>query len=304
MTIVRGHEHAWSSLVRTASHAFAFVGPDGVGRRTTAIAWASWLNCTGRSEGDATSCGSCDSCRQYATGLGPDLLVKGPRTATRSGRAARRRSVPIDAIVRRGGPSSDPEPLTEWVSARPHGRARVAVVDAADTMNEAASNALLKTLEEPPSWARIVLIAASTASLLPTVVSRCTVIRFGASEVSAFGHLDPHPALRTGSIGPLIRADADPETTSRVRTASDAFVGALDGSLDEAWRQAMAWADVREEAPDLADGWLLEVVRARDPRWYASAVDAVLEARDAFEAYAARSVVVGTLVLRLRRALG
>lgn len=301
MLALQGHEDVWADLVRSTSHAFAFVGPDGVGRRTTAVAWAAWSNCLDRTEVDTRPCGRCASCTTFLASTSPDLLVKEPRTSTRSGRTARRKSIPIDAIVRRTGPTSDPQPLTEWISSRPHGRWKIAVVDAADAMTEAASNALLKSLEEPPSWARIVLIAPSTSSLLPTIVSRCNVVRFGASNVERFAHLAPHPALRTGSIGPLIRAEGDAEATERLREACAQVVTSLDGPLDEALRAATAWAEVRDDDPDLADAWLLEAIRDADHDRYPEALDVVLEVREAFAAYVTKTVVVGTMVLRLRR---
>ena len=174
--IVVGHDAQRAWLRTSEAHAFAFVGPSSVGRRAVATWWATWLNCRLR---DAAPCGTCESCRLAAAGTHPDLLQKAPARTTKAGRASLKPTLRIDQLVVREQPGSDPEPVSRWLEMRPSFQVRVAIVDDAHLMTEAAGNAFLKLLEEPPSWARIVLIAPSSGALLPTLASRVVVVRFG-----------------------------------------------------------------------------------------------------------------------------
>lgn len=302
---VRGHAEALAYLRRAEGHAFAFVGPPRIGRRTAALWWARWATCDAvRFEGADAPCGRCESCRLHAAGHHPDVVVKAPAAETKGGRAALTPMLRIDQLVRRDGPSADPDPLAPRVRARPRYGTSVAILDGAETLNEAAGNAFLKLLEEPPSWARIVLIAPSVGALLPTLASRCTPVRFAAPPVDGYADAAPHPALRTGQLGWLRSDAADPERTRGLRDAADALAAALPGPLDAALEAGRAWARAKREiAPDEADAWLLEAVRRTAPAAYPAALTAVREADEAARAYVGTDVVAATLVLRLRAAV-
>ena len=293
-----GHEEARALLRRVGAPSLAFVGPPSVGRRAAALWFARRLNC--EAPGD-DPCGRCASCRAFASGVHPDLMIKAPPDRTASGRRTQRPRLRIDQMVPRDGSHVDPEPLSRWLEQRPRFRRRVGIVDDADTLGREAGNAFLKTLEEPPSWATIVLIARSPAALLPTLASRCLIVRFGAAPVEDFADLAPHPALRTGQRGRLLAARAEPEAHAELRDAAAGFVAALDGPLGEALSAAEAWTRLRQERPDLAAGEvLLEHLRRDAPRRYAGALDVVRDAERALEAYVSTSVVATALALRLR----
>ncbi len=145
------------------SHAYLFLGPDGVGKATTARALAAALNCAApAADGDA--CGVCPSCKRLSAGTHPDFLVISPE----EGKA----QINIDQIreLRR---RTDYPPLG--------GGWRVVLIkpaEALSALNDAAANALLKTLEEPPARHLLVLTARGEADLLPTIVSRCHKLAF------------------------------------------------------------------------------------------------------------------------------
>jgi DNA polymerase-3 subunit delta' len=137
-----------------------FAGPEGVGKKQTALALAQVLNCAHRSpSGDA--CGTCTVCRRIVAGTFPDvvLLDKGEEA-----------SIKIDSLRRR---------VLDLVGYRPfEGRRRVFIIDPADELTVQAQEALLKTLEEPPPATVLILVTAFADTLLATIRSRCRRIRF------------------------------------------------------------------------------------------------------------------------------
>lgn len=160
-------------LLRTAvrsarvSHSYLFVGPPGVGRFDAALAFAQLLNCE-RPDGDA--CGECRACKRIAAGQHPDVrvidvdrgLLLDPEDSTRTG-------IGIKQVLA----------LRHEVVYPPYeGRWKAYIFVNADKMTTEAANSLLKVLEEPPPRVVIILIAESTVPLLPTVVSRCQLVRF------------------------------------------------------------------------------------------------------------------------------
>jgi DNA polymerase-3 subunit delta' len=174
-----GQADAVDTLRRSAAagrmaHALLFVGPAGVGKRTAAQLLAGSLLCQRVPENALDACCECASCRMMQAGTHPDFLA----VSCPEGKS----ELPIELLVgsreNRGN-----EGLCHDLSLRPMvGRRRVAVIDDADRMSNESSNALLKTLEEPPSYAVIVLIAADASRILPTIRSRCQTVRFRPLE--------------------------------------------------------------------------------------------------------------------------
>jgi len=138
-------------------HAYLFVGISGVGRTTTALAMAQALNCEEPKDGEG--CGRCRPCRQLLGGNFPDFELLEPDG----------QSVKIEQV----------RELERRFGYKPvAGRYRVTVIRPAEAMTEEASNAFLKTLEEPPAGNVLVLNATEPSNLLPTIVSRCQKVIF------------------------------------------------------------------------------------------------------------------------------
>jgi DNA polymerase III subunit delta' len=178
-----------------APHAILLAGPEGVGKTTLALDLAAGLLCEAKPL--ERPCRVCRACRMLERAGHPDLHRLGP-------------SGPGRQVVI-GGPEAKYRGIRDLISELAllpvEGRARVAIVEGADRMNEDAQSALLKTLEEPPSGVVIVLCADQELRLLPTVRSRCARIRLGlvgARDIEAIvaDHdlADPPMAARLGRL--------------------------------------------------------------------------------------------------------
>lgn len=162
---ILGHAQPKALLLRATAgrsvpQTLLFDGPDGVGKRTTALALAAAVNCAEPTvEGDA--CGTCSSCRRIARGQHPDIVLVAPNE---------KGTIPVETA----------RDVINQASYRPfEARRRVVIVDEADALQPAAQNALLKTLEEPPPSSMFVLVTARPDTLLETVRSRSPRVRFG-----------------------------------------------------------------------------------------------------------------------------
>ena len=143
------------------SHAYLFVGPQGSGKGLFARELAKALFCQ-----DGDPCGVCPSCLSVEHGNHPSMYVYGP--------APGKQIVDIDTV----------RELAETTHYRTS-KVLVSILESADLLNEPAANALLKTLEEPPGDAVLILTARSAGSVLPTIVSRCHRILFSRSSAGA-----------------------------------------------------------------------------------------------------------------------
>ncbi len=166
---IRGQERPLDILRRALDtgrvhHAYLFTGLEGVGKFMTAHAFSALVNCLERPEGEfRDACGSCSSCRKIGQLQHPDLMVIEP-DGTR---------IKIDQI----------REVQKASSKAPYeARYRMVIIDQAHTMTEQAANALLKTLEEPATRMRLILVTDQPHMLLDTIISRCQILRFGALE--------------------------------------------------------------------------------------------------------------------------
>jgi len=158
-----GHEKPKALLLAAVaknkmSHAYLFRGPDGVGKKRTALPLAAYLNCKNPLKND--SCGRCTSCRKYFSGNHPDLILVEPDGT----------AIKIDQIRK----------LKHQLTFPPlEARLRVVILEDIHTMRREAANSLLKTLEEPAPGNLLILTADLAGGLLPTILSRCQIIPFG-----------------------------------------------------------------------------------------------------------------------------
>lgn len=186
---VLGHDEVFERFQRAVAHGrlastFLFVGPPGVGKRLTAIKLAQALLCERAVESELHACGSCPACAQVLAGTHPDLQ--------QVGKPDDRSFIPVEVFI---GDREHRlrEGLCHTISLKPSlGRRRIAIIDDADAMNEAGANCLLKTLEEPPPKSVLILISVSQQKQLPTIRSRCQIVRFAPLEPAIVTQLLSH----------------------------------------------------------------------------------------------------------------
>jgi DNA polymerase III subunit delta' len=138
------------------AHAWLLLGPAGSGKRAAATAMAAALNCT---DTPGVGCGRCSSCLRTLRNRYPDVHYVVPEGPL----------IPVDTIRESVIPEAARSPF--------EGRYKVFVIDEAERMNDAAQNALLKTLEEPEPDTVFILVSDQEEELLETIRSRCRVVR-------------------------------------------------------------------------------------------------------------------------------
>ncbi len=200
-----------------------FEGPSGVGKGSTARWLALLLNC--EADGPLRPCGACWSCRQIAKGQHPDIIEIGLDPE---------RTAPLISV-------EQARAVVGKLTMHPYSaRRRLVILDPADAMGHEAANALLKTLEEPPSATGFILITSAISRLLPTVRSRSQRVRFSPVPVEVLTPwLEARGVAEAATLARLsdgcpgrALALADGEV-SAWREARDQLLTALAGSLSE-----------------------------------------------------------------------
>ncbi len=200
---IRGHDNlirSFSHVIRRGrlAHAYLFTGASGIGKRLFAIELAKALLCEDPNASNKElleGCDRCPACVQINAGTHPDFLF--------TERPEEKNEFPVDLM----------RDVREWFSLKSaRGKGKVVVINDAEDFNEESANCFLKTLEEPPAGSVLILITANLERQLPTILSRCQVIRFAPLPVPAVEELlraqkteDGQPAIPAGMIPRLVR---------------------------------------------------------------------------------------------------
>lgn len=164
---ILGHEQLIAHLQNAikmdkVSHAYIFNGPDKSGKMMLAEAFAMALQCEKKG---VEGCMECHSCRQAVSHNQPDIIYLTHEKVN---------TISVDDIR---------EQVNQNIAEKPYSSAyKIYIIDEAEKMNQQAQNALLKTIEEPPSYAIILLLTTNADAFLPTILSRC--IRLNLMPVS------------------------------------------------------------------------------------------------------------------------
>ncbi len=201
------------------SHAYLFYGPEGIGKRMTALNFSKALNCLSLTD---DICGECLHCRKFDNGNFPDFLMVAPKDG----------SIKIETI----------RELQKKVNFRPYeGKFKVVLIDGAEEMTLGAANSFLKTLEEPPGATVFILVCHNFNLMIPTIISRCQKIQFNLIPVEAIKNIlvnknqtapkDAHlmATYSRGSLGKALEMDI-----SGIMKARDEMLNSIESiSFDE-----------------------------------------------------------------------
>ena len=297
------------------SHAYLISGEQGSGKNMLADAFTAALLC---SEGGTEPCGRCRSCIQFETGNHPDVFrITHEKTV-----------ISVDDIRTQ---------LNANVVIKPYSSEhKVFIVDEAELMNEAAQNALLKTLEEPPEYVVILLLAESEDMLLPTIRSRCVrlntkplppdvIVKYLTKNYGLPDYLAATAAVYSGgNLGNAVEFATSEEASNERTTILSLLRNLDDYSVPELAEAVKLPQAEREAALDLIMIWLRDLLvfkstgkskklvlqdeapyieRAAHVRSFEaiySAVNAVHEARSRLKSNVNPDIVMEILILALR----
>ena len=298
-----GHAGLLESIRGFRGNALLLVGPARVGKRPLSRVVAALVNC----QRETPPCGICPSCVAVLRGTHPDLMEVEPKATTSTGKAARRRLIPVSVItLRRDDGREYDRHVVEWLETSPTYRRKVVVVDGAEYLNEESANALLKVVEEPPHGALFVFLAEEVAAVLPTIASRATRLIVPPvpdgpmrDALHVLGETDPEllvfAAGRPGMVVDRARAREALEDARTLVTALErGLLPALEAAEGLEKRFDPLW---HPEA-------LRFVLREYGPSARVAADEALDRALRALEQYVSPSLTFQVLALDLRSALG
>lgn len=237
-----GHEQqkkllrqAWNN--QRMAHAYLFTGAEGIGKRLMATALVRLIFCE-----QQIGCGTCSACRRIDHNNHPDLHIVEPDGT----------AIKIDAIR---------QLQKELVHPPLEAPRRVCIIDAADCLNPAAGNALLKTLEEPRAEVMLILISAHPDIVLETIRSRCQQLPFARLDQGMIANVLRQQqidetqcqilaALSEGSLKKALGSDRDYYIEQR-KEIFKAISGLSSGSIVPMLELAEKWAADKEQLEDL-----------------------------------------------------
>ncbi len=232
-------------LADAVPQALLITGPEGVGKTTLAFTLAQALLCQAADPAQRP-CGVCSACRRSANRTHPDLLVVEPEE---EGAALK-----IEVV----------RELERKLRLRPvEGARKVAIVMHFERATEAAANALLKTLEEPPAYVHLILLALEAETLLPTIVSRTAVLNLRPVPLEALRRalverwrMDEAQADRLARLsGGRVGWALQPERQARALQALELLFQALSADLPARFALAETLAQETAALPELLETW-------------------------------------------------
>jgi hypothetical protein len=281
---------------------FIFYGQAEIGKMSASLDIVKKLNCL---SADAAKKGSdgCARCGQIAAGTYPDLIIV--KLAEDDA------SIGV-AVIRE---------LAQKMSTKPYypDSTRFLIIDQAELLTPAAQNALLKLIEEPPPRTRVVLLALSLESLLPTVRSRLSAVYFSAmsaADIAAWltnehgvksAEAEVVAKLAAGAPGLALRLSQDSAAVEQLKTRRGQADGLREGSLFAGLLIARQLADDKADVFAVAAG-LQEQVKSDfecgiiDPEAAAEQLEAIAELRTMLQAGVGRRVALERFVLGVKHA--
>ena len=262
-----GHEQIIEHLQNAirmdkVSHAYIFNGPAESGKRMLAEAFAMALQCEKK---ESEPCLSCRSCKQAIDHNQPDIIYVTHEKPNTIGVDDIRKQLNNDIVIK---PYSS--------------RYKIYIVDEAEKMNQQAQNALLKTIEEPPAYAVILLLTTNADSFLPTILSRCITLNLKAvkdSEIKSYlmktyqipdYQADVCAAFAQGNVGKAIKL-ASSESFNELKAATLQLMKRLDDI--DLYEMTAAVKQISEYKLQINDYFDLMMIWYRDVLYYKATKD-------------------------------
>lgn len=263
-----GQERAIKILTKSlkenkVSSSYIFIGSEGTGKYFTAIEFTKAVNCLNLNK-NLEACNNCHSCNGINKQCYPDLKIIEPI----------KNSVKIEQI----------REMRKEIGLKPFkSKKKVYIIDQAEKMTLEASNCLLKTIEEPPCYAIIILICSMIDPILPTIVSRCQIINFGLITsfkikkllLNKLNNLEKDRAeiiskLARGSIGKAFKLSADKEYFTRREKMLDYLSTIIPGKYgDDIFAKVekiMSEIDRIEEILEMIKLWYRDILIIKNTR--------------------------------------
>lgn len=267
-------------------HSYMFVGSSGIGKKLFATEFAKVILC----ESNDDACNSCSSCVKFNSGNHPDLAV----IDTDDGK-----NIKIDQVRN----------LQEQIAEKPIiSNKKVYIINNSDLMTTEAQNCLLKTLEEPPEYAVIILVLSNESKLLTTIKSRCTKISFNnlsKSDLNNYARLNNIQFnenmldICDGSISKLLSLEKNSELYNNIdKTISDL---ALKDIVD-VWNEAEFLYKSKENINDALDYFnivFLKKLKITNEPKYINAVNIVETTKKRLNSNANYDMCIDNLLLKI-----
>ncbi|MGM0437730.1 MAG: DNA polymerase III subunit delta' [Bacillota bacterium] len=236
------------------NHAYLFYGKEGIGKKSLAVEFARALLCK---EVENDSCNICNNCRRVEHGNHPDLKIIEANTKTKN--------LKIDQI----------REMQKEIAYKPYeSKYKIYIIDRAENMTNQAANSLLKTLEDPPSYAIIILISEELNKLLPTVISRCQNLRFSnisrekMEEFLEKQNIDKEKkqliiGLARGSIGKAQELYENSEFLNKRKKIYDFLKDINNITKVDIFSEVKEWVNlIKEDFPlfDLLSAWYRDII--------------------------------------------
>ncbi len=262
-----GHEQIIEHLQNAieadkVSHAYILNGPDKAGKMMIAKAFAQTLQCE---KGGIEPCMECHSCKQAMSGNQPDIIYVSHEKPN---------TISVDDIRTQ---------INNDIVVKPYSSKRkIYIVDEAEKMNQQAQNALLKTIEEPPAYAVLLLLTTNADTFLPTILSRCVRLNLKAvrdEEIKDFlmkkhqlpdYQADVCVAFAQGNVGKAIQL-ASSDSFNELKTAALQLLKRLDDI--ELYEMTEAVKQISEYKLEINDYFDLMMIWYRDILYFKATND-------------------------------
>lgn len=269
--MIIGHQRIWQFLSKSAAgrrlaHAYLFVGSSGIGKKKVALEFAKLLQCKKslKKQGNFGSCGECRDCLLIERNQHPDVLLIESDNETSEAKEGEKQTkiqeIKIEQI----------KALQHQINLSPYsGEHKIVIIDSSQNLTHEAANCLLKTLEEPSQKSVLILVSSSWQKLLPTIVSRCQIIKFspvkshviveGLQKLGAKNKAKIIQAVRfaCGRPGVALKIINEPQFLAKNIQLIEELEGLMKKDLVERFRYAKDLSQNSVNAKEVLDQWVI-----------------------------------------------